>query len=169
MSAIIREGRPEDAEQTISYLQELAEEPGVTLPVSPGEFNMTVEEERSFIEQHRDADNSILLVVEDNGRIVGVLNCKGGTRKANHHATLLGISLLKDWRNQGVGHELMSRAVEWAKGTGVVTRIELTVYANNHRAIHLYEKFGFAREGYCRRAFYQNGEYVDILIMALLF
>jgi RimJ/RimL family protein N-acetyltransferase len=169
MSVIIREGRPEDAEHIIAYLQELAEELGIDVPLAPGEFNTTVEEEVKFIEKHRDAENSILLVVEDGGRIIGVLNCKGGTRKANRHATTLGISLLKDWRNQGIGHELMTRAIEWAKGTGIVTRIELSVFARNARAIHLYEKLGFVREGYCHRVFYQNGEYIDTLIMALLF
>src|SRR5207253_2138070 len=127
MSVTIREGRPEDAERTIAYLQELAAEPDIDLPVAPGEFNISVEEEVKFIEEHRDADNSILLVVEADGRIVGVLNCKGGNRKANRHATLLGISLHKDWRDQGIGYELMERAVEWARGTGIVTRIELSV------------------------------------------
>lgn len=169
MSAIIREGRSEDAEQIIAYLQELAEEPDIDIAVAPGEFNMTVEEERKFIKEHRDADNSILLVVEADGQIVGVLNCMGGKRKANRHATLLGISLHKDWRDQGIGHEFMERAIEWAKGTGIVTRIELFVFARNARAIHLYEKVGFVREGYCRKALYKNGEYIDVLVMGLLF
>jgi len=68
----------------------------------------------------------------------------------------------------GSASALTAPAIEWAKGTGIVTRIELAVYARNAAAIHLYEKFGFEIEGRRRRAVYQNGEYVDDLIMALL-
>ena len=46
--------------------------------------------------------------------------------------------------------------------------IELEVYAQNARAIHLYEKFGFEREGVKRRLYYQHGAPIDMLIMALL-
>ena len=31
-------------------------------------------------------------------------------------------------------------------------RVELTVYSDNERAIHLYEKYGFVKEGVKRRA-----------------
>lgn len=61
----------------------------------------------------------------------------------------------------------MTRAMEWAKNTHVVKRIELFVYARNGAAIHLYKKFGFVEEGRLRGAIYQHGEYIDDLIMAL--
>lgn len=164
----IREARPEDAEQIIAYIQTLAEEPDIDLPMSPGEFNPPVEDERRFIQSHADADNSILLVAEAAGQIIAVMNCTGGQRRATRHAARLGISIHKDYRNQGLGNRLMSRAVEWARSTGIITRIELEVYARNAPAIHLYEKFGFEVEGRHRRTFFQNGQYIDSLVMALL-
>jgi RimJ/RimL family protein N-acetyltransferase len=166
--AIIREARPEDAESIIAYLQDLAEEPGIDLLWAPGEFNFSVEDEQKVIRDHAAADNSILLVGEAGGRIIAVMNCTGGRRKANRHAASLGISIHKDWRDQGLGHRLMATCVDWARGTGIVTRIELEVFARNARAIHLYEKFGFETEGHLRKAFYKNDEYIDAFIMALL-
>jgi putative acetyltransferase len=62
----------------------------------------------------------------------------------------------------------MARAVEWARNSGVVTRIELDVYVENARARHLYEKFGFEVEGRRRRAIFRDGQYHDDLIMGLL-
>ena len=109
-----------------------------------------------------------MLVAEAVGRIIAVMNCKGGQHKATRHETRLGISVHRDWRNKGLGHRLMERAVEWARDTGVVTRVELEVFARNAPAIHLYEKFGFETEGRRRRAFYKYGEYIDSLIMGLL-
>ena len=165
---IIREARPEDAERIISYIQSLSEEPNLDLVFEPGEFDISPEDEQKFIQDHAAADNSILLVGEAGGQIIAVLNCKGGQRKAMRHETRLGISVHKDWRAIRLGHRLMARAVEWARGTGVVTRVELEVFARNAPAIHIYEKFGFETEGRRRGAFYKNGEYIDSLIMALL-
>ena len=137
-----------------------------TPQLAPGEFNLTVEEEQKILADFAAADNSVFLVAEINGQIVGVLTCKGGTRQAMHHAATIGISVHKDWRNRGIGHALMARMTAWAQDTGVVKRIELLVYVRNATAIHLYEKFGFQIEGRRRHAIFQNGEYLDNLAMA---
>lgn len=47
-------------------------------------------------------------------------------------------------------------------------RIELGVLANNARAIKLYEKVGFKREGLKRQAVFKNGKYIDIAQCAIL-
>ncbi len=165
---IIRESTPADAEQMISHVQRLAEEPDVDTLIGPGEFNLTVEEERQILAEYAAADNAVFLVAEADGQIVGVLNCRGGKRRAVRHAVSLGISVAREWRGRGVGKALMARVVEWAKGTGIVKRIELNTFARNQRAIHLYEQFGFQVEGRRRRAVRKSGEYQDELVMALL-
>jgi ribosomal protein S18 acetylase RimI-like enzyme len=62
------------------------------------------------------------------------------------------MSVQKEWRARGVGSTLLAQAIEWAKATGIVKRIELFVYARNTAAIHLYKNFGFKEEGRCRNA-----------------
>lgn len=47
-------------------------------------------------------------------------------------------------------------------------RVELGVLADNYRAIHLYEKCGFMKEGCKHSAIYKNGEYKDLLMYAIL-
>ncbi len=47
-------------------------------------------------------------------------------------------------------------------------RISLGVYAFNPRAIHVYEKIGFVKEGVLRDALYWNGEYIDEITMSIL-
>ena len=49
-----------------------------------------------------------------------------------------------------------------------LNRIYLRVYANNKRAIRVYEKVGFVHEGRMRQAAYKNGEYSDVLYMSVL-
>ena len=47
-------------------------------------------------------------------------------------------------------------------------RIELNVLEDNQRAIHLYEKVGFVKEGIKRRAKYKNGKFVNMLNYSIL-
>jgi RimJ/RimL family protein N-acetyltransferase len=62
----------------------------------------------------------------------------------------------------------MQGIVDWARASGLVTRLELEVLTRNQTAIHLYERIGFQREGLRRHALLRNGEYLDELTMALL-
>lgn len=165
---LIREARQEDAEQLLAHVQQLIAEPDINIPLAPDEFKLTLEEESQILADYAAAANSIFLVAEVDGEIVGALNCKGGARQATRHTAVLGISVSQAWRGQGVGRTLMAQAVVWAKQTGIVTRLELFVYARNQAAIALYRKFGFEVEGQRRRVIYQNGEYLDDLLMALL-
>jgi RimJ/RimL family protein N-acetyltransferase len=164
----IREATPDDARALIEQVRQLAEEPNIDIPLGPGEFTLTEEQERQVLAEYAAAENAVFLVAEAEGTIIGMLNCQGGKRKAMRHAVTLGMAVPKEYRNQGIGGKLMERAVEWAKNTGVVTRIELAVYAHNAGAIHLYERFGFVVEGRRRRAVRHGDVYLDDLIMALL-
>jgi ribosomal protein S18 acetylase RimI-like enzyme len=159
MDLTIRQAEPEDAGRIIALVQKISAEPDVDIALSPGEFNLTIEAEREFLAEYGRSENSIFLVADAGDQIVGMLNCQGGNRKATRHVTTLGMSVDKAWRDQGVGSQLMRRAVQWAKGTGIVSRIELLVFARNEMAIHLYQKFGFVVEGRCRRAIFRNGEF----------
>lgn len=168
MNCRIRKATPEDAEALIAHVQAVSAEPGANVSLGPGEFQITLEKEREFLEHYAAAENSTFLVAEVDGHVVGSLMVTGGTRRANRHEAALGITIDPPWRNQGIGTALMRHAVEWARSTGILTRIQLFVFARNAAAIHLYEKFGFQVEGRRRRAIRKDGEYLDDLLMALL-
>jgi RimJ/RimL family protein N-acetyltransferase len=42
------------------------------------------------------------------------------------------------------------------------------VFAFNPRAIHVYKKLGFKREGVRREVLFWDGEYHDVIVMGLL-
>lgn len=168
MSIRIREAQPADAAAIISYMQQMAAEPNITVPLTPGEFNPTVEQEQQLISDFAERPNCLFLLAEVDGQIVGVLTCEGSKRRVLQHATTVGISVAHDWRDRRVGRQLMQAAINWARHSAVVTRIELTVYATNERAIHLYTSLGFEREGYHRHTHHQHGDYIDSISMALL-
>lgn len=47
-------------------------------------------------------------------------------------------------------------------------KVELNVDAANERALHVYEKVGFVREGLRRKSLWLRGQFQDLVEMGLL-
>jgi RimJ/RimL family protein N-acetyltransferase len=164
----IREARPEDAAAGIAYFRRIFSEPGINLITEPDEYWPTVESNARIIRDMNQADNSLFLVAEAEGELVGILTLEGAKRRNVRHTAVLGITVAREWRGQGIGRRLIEHAIAWARTTRIITRIELHVFARNANAIHLYESCGFVIEGARRRAVVRDGKYLDDLVMALL-
>lgn len=166
----VRPAMPTDAAGYIGLIAAiLREQPPVDTPYAPEEFSPPMARIRDRIIEVSGSANSIFLIAEANRQVIGALTCGGGTLRADAHMTALGVYVAKDWRDRGVGSALMQAALDWALRSPVIERVELEVFAGNHRAIHVYEKFGFEREGVKRGLYKRNGELLDMLIMARLF
>lgn len=106
-------------------------------------------------------ENSIILIARDKQRIVGHLQISTGTGPRFGEMGDLFIYLHQDFQNVGLGAALIKNALETARKRRL-HRVELTVVADNHRAIHPYEKMGFAREGLKRENYRaEDGSYHD--------
>lgn len=166
-----RPARPDDAAGIIVLMKATITEPVNNLLTEPGEFTLTEEQERSFlVEQGIRPDWAAFVAVTAArpGQIIGSVMADGKRRRATRHRASVGLMVAREWRGKGIGRALMERVIAWARESGVITRLELEVLARNTSAVHLYEHLGFQREGLLRHALLRNGEYLDILTMALL-
>src|SRR5215213_9647732 len=77
-----------------------------------------------------------------------------------------GRALRVDLQGRGVGTALMKAALDLADNWLNLTRVELTVYADNAAGVALYKKCGFEIEGTHPRYAFRSGEYVDAYSMA---
>lgn len=82
------------------------------------------------------------------------------------HCGLFGIMIHEDYQDVGVGSALLKAIIDVADNYLMLVRIELTAYAGNARAIHVYEKHGFVREGVKKYALIRNGKLEDEVLMA---
>lgn len=106
------------------------------------------------------------LVACMDGEVVGELSLMVSRNSRRRHAGEIGMAVRDDWQGKGIGTALMQAALDLADNWLGLTRIELTVYADNAAGIALYEKFGFEIEGTHRRFAFRNGRYTDAYSMA---
>ncbi len=164
---IIRTPEEDDAQGLIDLITAVDCE-SKFLAREPGEFNFTAEQEREFIKNSITSADSIFLIAEINGRIVG--NCSVGTVLSNKrylHRAEMGIVVRRDNWNMGIGKILMQECINWCKKIGV-EQLELEVVTENDRAISMYHSFGFEIYGTKKHALkYADGSYADEYFMCL--
>jgi putative acetyltransferase len=134
MEIVIREATNDDCDDVIHLVSGVLAE--FQLPYEPESTDADLADiERIYIQA-----GGIFEVIEDkSGRILGTyglfplndINCE-----------LRKMYFLPEIRGMGLGHEILERAVKYARRLGFKT-IQLETISVLERAIHLYTRFGF--------------------------
>lgn len=85
-----------------------------------------------------------------------------------HREEHRGMYVAREYRNRGLGRELLDRALAYAASTPGVRQVNLGVNAQNESAIALYEAAGFTRYGVERGFLLVDGVLYDELQMAIV-
>jgi RimJ/RimL family protein N-acetyltransferase len=169
---VLRIAGPDDAAALMQLKQRLDEETSFML-LEPGERDTSIQALAGHLEEVGRSENSVVIVAgQPGGRpsgqpggLAGYVELVGGKFRRNRSTTHLIIGVLAEVSGQGVGARLLAEAKRWAVARGL-HRIELNVMAHNHRAIALYERMGFVREGRRAECLLIDGKFLDELYMA---
>lgn len=132
----------------------------------PGEFDLSVEQEREWIRERNEKDNCLLLTVECDGRLVAFAGAESSKFKRQRHQAELGVTVVKEFWGQGLGRKLTECIVAWAAAHGL-RKLTLRVHDDNLRAIALYQSLGFVEEGRLKEDMLRaDGSYTDVIVMA---
>jgi L-phenylalanine/L-methionine N-acetyltransferase len=156
----IRPVRPEDAEP-IYQLRLLPSIVDGTLALPSGRIG----EAHHRLERLGPDDHTLVAVVD--GQVVGMAGMHVGRGKLRHTADL-GMMVHDQFQGRGIGRKLLEALLDIADNYLGLVRVELEVYADNARAIRLYEHLGFEHEGRKRKGVWRHGEYQDVLVMGRL-
>lgn len=163
---IIEKATEDDAADIIDYLNLVGGESD-NLLFGKGEFHVTVEQEKDHI---RNMDNSFVMFLgKINNNIAAVGTLTGFSRDRIAHRGEIAISVKKEYWNNGIGTEMMKKLIEFGKDEAGLSIIQLTVKADNEKAIHLYNKLGFKQIGFYEKFFNINEKYYDAYLMNLYF
>lgn len=100
------------------------------------------------------------------GRLAGIVGLAFEPReKARHKTTLFGMYVSADFRQHGLGFELVQAAVSEAQNHPELKLIQLTVTAGNDAAFKLYQRCGFIQFGLEPLAVRVGEDYFDKIHM----
>lgn len=108
-----------------------------------------------------------LIFSKELNKIVGEVSINEINRN-NRSANIRVMVFRKEDFNKGYGSEAIVLALHYGFGMFNLHRIELDVFDFNERAIHVYEKLGFKKEGIKRDGLYFNYKYCNAIIMSIL-
>lgn len=159
--AVLRTVHPEEARRVLDVMRITSGETHF-MARYPDEAVATLENEVAYLTAQEEKPNAFELCALVDGELVGFtgINPISSRRKLCHRASF-GTSILKDYCNCGLGTLMLETCLKYAREIGY-SQVELGVFDDNPRAIHVYEKLGFRRVGTIPRAFrLDDGTYHD--------
>ena len=145
-----------------------------TLRRMPGVFENTLGLPSERVQRNIDGfqamgpdDHNFVAVLAD-GTVIGTAGLQVCSSPRMRHVGSVGLFVHTEYQNMGVGTALLKTLLDLADNWLMLVRVELEVFADNARAIHLYEKFGFEKEALLRMSVVRDGQYWDNYKMARL-
>jgi RimJ/RimL family protein N-acetyltransferase len=131
--------------------------------------SFTKEQIVRYIESKSQDSTSLLLLIalRETDEVIGDIALQS-IDSMNRNANIRIAIDLKEHQNKGYGSEAILLMLDYAFGIVNLHRVELNVFSYNERAIHVYQKLGFKKEGVQREALYYNHQYHDSIIMSIL-
>jgi len=159
----VRHAEATDAAALVALAEAVSREEGRWILTT--ESWRSIRDERRYLKTVRRHPDAAVFVAEEDGSVLARLSLARDPHPASRHVADLGLMVAVGARRRGIGRALLDAAVTWARTAGV-RKLELHVFPWNEPALRLYESFGFEREGYRKRHYERDGEWVDAILMA---
>jgi len=106
-------------------------------------------------------------VVPREGEVRGFYRENRQPNRSSHVSILTTLAIAPSEKGSGLATAMIEEAIELMRAQGVL-RLELTLEADNRRALAFYRRLGFEQEGRLKKAYKRAGEpdYLDELVMA---
>lgn len=164
VAVYLRPWQPEDADWLYQSVNNDVE--GRRLTGSPNAFSRA--QILSYIERQQGDPSraSFAVVRHEDHELVGevVLN----EIDARNRTSNFRIFIDAQYIGRGYGTDATRLILDYGFGMLNLHRIELDVYTNNPRALHVYEKVGFTLEGTKRQNWFYDHRYYDSIVMSIL-
>jgi RimJ/RimL family protein N-acetyltransferase len=159
----LRPARPTDS-RGLATLFDAVRSEGRWLLTPPSALSQP--SEAFFIGEMIRSSDGLTLVAEADGDVIGNVLVSVERNAVSSHVGTLSIVVAEAWRDVGIGSDMVRAAQDWTAANGLL-KLGLAVFPDNERAIAVYERAGFVREGLRRRQYRgESGALRDELLMA---
>lgn len=122
--------------------------------------------QRKWYEKYLNDDTQQTFIIELKEEIpIGTVGLTGIDYK-NQRAELTIVIGEKEYGGKGLGKEALDVLVKFAFNEMNLRKIKALVFSDNERAINLYEKYGFIKEGVLKEEIFKDGEFRNIIIFS---
>jgi RimJ/RimL family protein N-acetyltransferase len=130
---------------------------------------MTLEAEEEFLVNATKSEKDVILgiVAKDSDALIGLAGLHQIDSKDRHADFGLFIGEVSEW-GKGYGTEATRLMVAYAFDTLNLHRVYLHVLGHHAAAIKSYRNVGFQQEGVLRETLFREGQYHDVIAMAVL-
>ncbi|MGC5327936.1 GNAT family N-acetyltransferase [Brevibacillus sp. SYSU BS000544] len=159
--------RPIGLDDTERYFQMLFQ--SETRKLTGTQKSFTREQIYRYIDGKSQDSSSLLLLIahKETNEVIGDVAIQD-IDSMNRNANIRIAIDHSEHQGKGYGKEALLLMLDYGFGILNLHRIELNVFSYNDRAIHVYEKLGFKREGVQRDALFYNHQYHDSILMSIL-
>jgi len=158
MEIFIIEAKKTDAKNFLTFLKKIGSETN-NLTFGKEGFGDDVEKEEKILEQYRLSQSCILLAKNKDKKIMASCSLVISDRPRLSKKGEIGLSVLKEFWNLGIGTALLKKLIIIAKEKELY-KLDLRVAQDNFNAIHLYEKMGFKKKGEEEGMLYVDGKQI---------
>lgn len=166
-SVIYREPVIDDAEEIVAFYNRVGGET-TYLSFTENEYPLDVDMQKEAILGTEQQPNSVMILAVAGDQIVGIGTISSGNKIKARHCGELGIVVTEKYQGKGIGSELIRRLLEWSRGNGITTKVQLDTRKDNEMAVELYKKFGFEIEGELKNTTLIDGQYYHLYVMGLM-
>ncbi len=163
----LRSGRESDGKAALEVFRQTHGETEYLLTY-PEESILDERQEADFLRKREESPFEVEILAWVEGKLAGLAGIErmGNQCKIQHRAEF-GISILEEYWGLGIGSALLSTCIDCAKKASFL-QLELSVVAENTRALFMYKRAGFREYGRNPRGYRRKqGEFQELVHMRL--
>ncbi|MCA1054115.1 GNAT family N-acetyltransferase [Rossellomorea aquimaris] len=165
-NCLIRTVKPGDAEALLAISTSIISEGAYFIRVPEESEEMSPDQQREHIQKVLKNDRETMIVAEIDGEVVGSVDFRSHHLKRLAHTGSISMSVSENYRNMGIGKNLLKALLDWAEQHPHIEKVSLGVFSTNQRAISLYKRLGFIEEGRKIKEFkLDDNHYADDILM----
>lgn len=111
-------------------------------------------------------EKNFIIVKQESEELIGTVSLVNIDTR-NRNAELGRLFVFNEFSGKGYAKLAVKQIINYAFKHLNLQKVFLEVISNNDNAIKLYEKIGFKEEGCLKSHIFKNGQYIDIMMMAL--
>jgi RimJ/RimL family protein N-acetyltransferase len=163
----IREPYEQDAERMLNSASKALINTPYMLSTVEDVKKMSVNAIQKTVKAYHENPNYVQFIAEVDGKLVGSIDFKNGNKEKISHQGAFAMTILPEYRNNGIGRALLETLINWAKNNSKIEKVCLEVMEDNLGAIQLYKNLGFFEEGRKAKGVKLDDGYQDLILMAL--